>query len=390
MLQSELIKGLVALQTEDPSILSAAEVVEGQTYVNPKTGYGIVFYTPWEIHPWNHFSTTSSRHTIDFFEQTLGAPHPLPGSNQVWWLKELFNLAGLVGFFMFLVPCVDLLLSIPFFKGLRAGIVTPVPALATVKQKRGYWIWSIVGGLLMAVFLIPLLVIGMNLVNPFWPQDTTSPIATWAFGSGLIGLLILRVSAGSWKDRKQEYGVTFSRGNLLKTILLAVLVVSITYILVFAADYFSKTDFRFWSFDIRVFSASKVWVALKYSPFFLTFFILNSLSVNQNRFEDWSEKKQLWVSILFNILGVVVFIALQYIPCLITGATFFGTMGGPLAGAMALIPILLFPFVPLLAIAAVVGIKMYELTGNIYLGGIVNGLLITMITVANTSFTYPY
>jgi hypothetical protein len=33
---------------------------------------------------------------------------------------------------------------------------------------------------------------------------------------------------------------------------------------------------------------------------------------------------------------------------------------------------------------------MYKLTGNIYLGGIVNALFIVMITVANTSFTYPY
>lgn len=390
MLESDLIKNLVALQTEDPAVLSAAEVLEGQVYVNATTGNSIVFYTPWEIHPWNHFSTVSSRHTINFFEQTLGAPQPLAGTNQIWWLKEVFNLVGLIGFFMFLVPCAELLLALPFFRPLRAGSVAPLPALTTSKQKRKFWIWGIAGGLLMAIFLLPLLVLGINLVNPFWPQDTTSPIAVWALGSGLIGLLILRISSGKMKGRGLEFGSRISGSHLLKTTLLAAAVVCITYVLVFAADYFFKTDYRFWSFDIRVFSASKIWVALKYAPFFLAFFLLNSLSVNRNRFEDWSERKQIWVSILFNVLGVVIFIALQYLPCLITGSTFFGTMGGSLAGALALIPILLFPFVPILGIAAFTGIKMYQLTGNIYLGGIVYGLLIAMLTVANTSFSFPY
>ena len=391
ILENEIIKNLVALQTEDPSILSIHEVVEGQTYVNARTGYGIVFYSPWEIHPWNHFSTVSSRHTIDFFESTLGAPQPLSGTNQVWWLKELFNLLGLIGFFMFLVPMTELLLSIPFFKDLRTGSVPAVPALASPAQKRKFWIWGIVGGLLTGIFLIPLFVVGMNLVSPVWPQDTTGPIAAWALGSGLIGLLVVRITSGKMKNRGSEFGARIGWKPLLKTIFLAASVVSLAYLLVFAADYFFKTDFRFWSFDIRVFSASKIWVALKYAPFFLGYFILNGLSVNRNRFETWSERKQIWVSILFNVVGVSVFLVLQYLPLLITGSTFFGMLvKGPLAGALALIPILLFPFVPILAIAAYTGIKMYKLTGNIYLGGIVNGLLIAMLTVANTSFTYPY
>lgn len=42
------------------------------------------------------------------------------------------------------------------------------------------------------------------------------------------------------------------------------------------------------------------------------------------------------------------------------------------------------------ALAACIGLRLYRLTGNIYLGGIVNALLVAMLTVANTSFTYPY
>ncbi len=390
LLTQERIKNMVAMQTEDIAIKSAAEVVEGQVYRNAQTGNTIQFYVPWEIHPWNHFSLVSADHTVTFFDQTLSAPNPIPGSNQTWWLKETFNLLGLIGFFLLLVPLADLLLTIPFFKSLRADSVAPVPALETKKAKSRFWTWGFIGAVLVGVVLIPLMVFGMQLVNPFWPQDTTSPIGVWALGSGLLALLILRIAGGKWKDRKETFGVKISRANLGKTILLALSLVAFVYVTVFTADYLFKTDFRIWSFAVKAFPANKIAVALKYLPFFLTFTIINSLSVNRNRFVNWKERKQIWVSILFNILGVVIIIALQYIPCLITGATFFGPMGGMLAGAMALVPILLFPFVPILAIAAVIGIKMYKLTGNIYLGGLVNGLIITMLTIANTSFTYPY
>jgi hypothetical protein len=297
----------------------------------------------------------------------------------------------LIGFFIFLVPLAEVLLSIPFFSELRARTILPIPALGSAKQKRKFWIWGIAGGLLTGIMIIPFFVIGMGLVNPFWPQDTTSPIAVWALGSGLIGLLMVRITSGRMKGRSAEFGSKIGWKPLLKTILLAVAVVSITYLLVFTADYFLKTDFRIWSFAVRVFSANKIWVALKYTPFFLGYFLLNSLAVNRNRFENWSERKQIWVSILFNIVGVSVFLAIQYLPILFTGSTFSGLfMSGMIGGGMALFPILLFPFVPILAIAAVTAIKFFRLTGNIYLGGFVNALLITMITVANTSFTYPY
>lgn len=142
---------------------------------------------------------------------------------------------------------------------------------------------------------------------------------------------------------------------------------------------------------IRTFSAEKVWVAFKYLPLFLVYYLVNALAVNRNGFEGWSEGKQIAISILWNILGVVLFLALQYVPLLFTGMTFFGSIfTGILASAGALFPILVFPFVPILSIVAVTAIKLYRRTGNIYLAGILNALVITMITIASTSFSHPY
>lgn len=40
-----------------------------------------VIYTSNIIHPWSHFSARSTKSTIEFFEQALGAPNPIPATN---------------------------------------------------------------------------------------------------------------------------------------------------------------------------------------------------------------------------------------------------------------------------------------------------------------------
>ena len=61
-----------------------------------------------------------------------------------------------------------------------------------------------------------------------------------------------------------------------------------------------------------------------------------------------------------------------------------------IASVFAMIPILLLPIVPIMFITAAIAVRSYRLTGNIYIAAIVNTLLIVMITVATTSFSFPY
>lgn len=50
-----------------------------------------------------------------------------------------------------------------------------------------------------------------------------------------------------------------------------------------------------------------------------------------------------------------------------------------------LYPMVLLPFLVLLFAAAMISRSLYKLTGNIWLGAMVNTLIITMIGVANTA-----
>ena len=388
LLTSANTKNLVAVQT-GIQLDGAAE--EGKFYVNGDNGYVMAFYNPAEFHALNHFSPSTVRHVANFFEETLGAPKPLEGTKQTWWMKEAFNLIGLIGFFGAIVPFAALMLEHPYFASLKAEQTLTVPALADKKQKGKYIRTNATSGVICAILLLPLLLIGyVGLLNPIFPQDTTGGIAFWSVGSGLIAWWMLRVGNGKLKGRGAEFGVTVPKGTKRKTLLLALSVVAATFMLVFIADYVFMTDFRIWTLDIRVFDFAKIIVALKYLPFFMVFYVINSVSCNRNCFEDWSEKKQMAAAVGFNILAPALFLAVTYVPVIFTKMTIFGGLPGMLVAIGALIPILVIPFVPILGIAGYLSVKLQKLTGNIWLGGFVNALLITMITVANTSFSFIY
>ena len=88
--------------------------------VNGKEAIRAIF-TPYEIHPWNTVSTGVVEFSVDFFQNALGAPNPIPGTNQVWLWKELFNVFGLSGICMFVLAFAKVLLETRFFSTLKAG-----------------------------------------------------------------------------------------------------------------------------------------------------------------------------------------------------------------------------------------------------------------------------
>lgn len=386
ILDNPITKGLFAMQT---GIEISGSIVEGQAYSNPETGFTMRLWSPWQTHPWNHFSGTTCGYVVEFFEDTLGAPNPLPSGNQIWQWKEFFNCVALVGFFLLLVPTADLLMNTQFFAELRTkDTLVPLPS---VKFGR-YILPNLISSIIAGVLIMPLIAIGfLFLVNPVWPQDTTGGIGLWSAGCGLVALLCMRASGFRfWKERR-EVGIAVGGRKIGKSILLSLVVTAIAFSTVFLTHWLFKTDFRIWTFAIRAFSPAKVWVAIRYLPFFLIFYLIHALGASRHRFNGWSEKKQIFMASLWNVLGILLFVALQYIPLAINGMTFFGMiMSGALASAGALFPLLMFPVVPILCIASAVAVKLYHKTGSIWTAGFINALVVTMLTVANTSFSYPY
>ena len=393
VLTSDSTKTIISLQTGEP-FTGPAE--DGVFYTNQKTGRSVAFYNPAQFHATNHFSSTVVGYLVTAFEHSMPSSNPLPATTQVWLLKEIFNLIGLIGFFLFIVPFTELLLNTRFFEELKAETPDLLPKPVSMKR---YVRSNIIAGIFITLLTVPFLLLGyMLLISPLLPQDTTGGVGLWCVISGLIGLIVVRRGFGKkFKGCGEELHVKIGWKKFGKTVLLSLIVCGCTYALVFLADYINQTDFRFWTFDIRVFSANKIWVMLKYLPFFAVYYVINALAVSRSSFQHWSEGKQMVVTALFNIMAPALILLVTYVPTIFLGKTLWVAMLGNATGAlallpsaMALIPILMIPFVPILAIAAFLGVKLYRRTNSIWPAAIINSLMITMITVANTSFSYPY
>ncbi len=386
IMDSETLATVVEVQTG----LTLSTIEEDTLYTNSDNGYTFAIYMEAQFHATNHFSTAVVDNMVNQFNQTIG-----DGSEaltQVWMWKEIFNFVGLVGMFMFIVPFTKLLMNIPFFASInKSADIQPLPALEG-KVKKKYWITNVSNSLIAMLFIVPFMGLGyLLLINPVWPQDTTGGIGLWAAMCGLISLMFFKINNGKFKGRRKELGINIGWGNWGKTLLLAVSVVTATYSLVFIADYVFKVDFRLWTWVARVFTFDKLLVAIRYMPLFGVFYVLNSLCVSRTNFENWSELRQIGMAVLFNVLGTVIFVAITYIPTLWLGTTLWGASSSAIIQMVgALIPILCIPIIPTLAVAAFINVKLYRSTGNIWLGGLINTILITLMTVANTSFSYAY
>lgn len=389
-LNSDTNKHYIAIQTGNTIV---GDIEEGKAYESAN-GYSLTFYNPAEIHALNHFSIQTETAILNLFEDSIGSPVKISSTNQMWWVKELIQAVGLVGFFLFVAPFADFILSSNIFKSLRSTGTNALPY--EQKSVRRSVALTLVGGIFSAILIIPIFTIGQSLtVNSFWPQDNTGAIGLWSLLSGLISILVLRISVGKFKDNYERLGIKTRISDFGKTLIVAVITVVVTFMLLFIADYLFKTDYRLWCIDIRAFEASKIHVAIQYIPLFALFYIMNSVSVTYFNYEGWSDRKKILVVGLLNIFAPLLVIAITYIPILFVGESlwvhlFAGTSNVMLMYICSSIPSLCIPFVPFLFAAAYINVKCYKYTGKIWLGALINAMLITMITVANTAFTLSY
>jgi len=357
------------------------ETVDGEEAIR-------VIYNPAIIHPWSHFSKRSTVATIQFFDAALGAPNPIPAGNQIWQLKEFFNAVGLVGFAIFIVSFATILLRSGFFASLRAE--APVSPISVAREGKG-WFWSmlVLSAAFGTILYIPLLtgVKSFTFFRDPWPQSQPWGIGLWAFYCGLFAIVLMlayHFLAGRRNGFKPlERGVAISWTNLGKTVLLALAVFAASYAWVFVADYFFKTDFRLWTLAVKAFGAEKLGIALfPYAPLFLVYFLATSVAVNSfnhntvgtaNGKRGWGNVAILAVA---NTLPAVIILCLQYFTFFSTGEMMFRSANMPI--------VWLFPFLVILPATTVIARKLYLRTNNPYLPGLINGLIVTVISCTNT------
>lgn len=413
-----------------------------------------IIYTPNEIHPWNHFSRTTTAHLIDFYTEAFaGVTSPnqtranLSSGNQIWWLKEAFNFVSLIGFFVFTLSLIRVLITLPFFKNAIVSQPGVVSAGKTRNEKIISWVIIIVATLLPAIFFPALfnknaagmrpllygtyavavlsiiwllyafykrsenqegkvasiwrkcgvialyallLVIWIVRAESFVPlgrafnQPTTNQIAYWAVASGLIAALINVIVY--YLDRKQKGTAFGNYGIVLKpmVILSSLAAAVVTVVAGYIVLWVMQAIF---GVDFRVWTLAvrtfKVEHFLTALRYLPFFLVFYLINVIVVNVNTRGLKKGGYLAAIALNVGGLVLWLLNHYGRLF--AT--GVAAHP---TETLNGILLFALVPILGIAAVYARKLFEETGNVWLAAFLNTILFTMITVANTAMFWNF
>lgn len=349
-----------------------------------------VIYRPDVIHPWSHFSAKSETCVIDFFTKALNAPNPIDSSNQVWQWKEAFNFVGLVALAIFICAFGTLMLFTPTFESLRAKEVIQPAKLAD--NKANFWFWgSLAAGVLFSCLIYINAVAFGN--TKAVSQTEAMGLGVWSTLCGLFTILSMVVFYQCYGKKHgmnlAELGVKMPLKKLGLSILLGVIIAVMAYVCVFTADYFFYADFRIWTLAIKAFEAP-ILKFLPYGLLFVTFYIASSVANNCFNYNEIGGKS--WVNTiivaLFTALPAIILPAIQY-------TTYF-TQKHMMWQQMALgtnnvnppmYVLWLFPIILILFASTVINRVLYKVTKNPYVGGVVNVIMVTLLTITNTCTT---
>lgn len=364
-------------------------VVPGQLYGNIADGTARILHQPAVTHPGDHFSEEAIGYAIDWFDRTLDGAESIPTSDQIWRWKEIGTLIALIGMVVLIAPAIIGLGQSSAFDSLNHNL----PVLRSLNGA-GWWVGALVFTALPAVTLFPFKGISESLgwqASALFPQNITTQVMVWAILTGLIAIslfclwhFLLNRNAGGSSD---SYGLTWNGqvkfGAIGRSFLLALSVVAVLYTSLILTDYLFDVDYRIWVFGIKLLSPLQLRMALSYLiPFCIFFLIVATILHGQLRQSHWSFRKELVTNWLLLTIGYLVLLIVQYTP-LFMGNTL-------LIASEPLWTIIAFQFIPLMTIATVVFTVSYRVTGRIYTGAFINGMLISWIVVASQATHYAF
>lgn len=432
--------------------VNSGELKDKDTVLRPSQTGERIIYTPNQTHPWNHFSRTTTGHLIDFYTHAFdGVTSPnqknvdLGSGNQIWWLKEACNFIAMIGFFLFIVPFISLLVKVPFFNKSVSETKETVAAPATTGQSVAYWI-SIVFCSLIPAILYPTL-----MDKQAGGLDTLSVISIVLLVAGVAAAIIGFVMAGSKKSEPEKAGVLKNIGLggavlAIVSVLMWLLFANANHILPLSSFFNEPTtnQVAYWALASALIMAfvtigfyyfNKKKAGTKFEHYGISWnpvTILSSLCTAVVAVvvaylllfamqAIFGTDFRIWTFAVRTFNGEFIIAALRYMPFFLLyyfinavalnantrgrkggyALSIFLNVGGlilwmlaqygldfttgvAMYPAQALNSILLFALVPCLALAAIYARKVFEKTNNVWLASFLNTILFTMITVANT------
>lgn len=424
-----------------------ATVEEGRTYGSIDDGTARRLYTPATTHPGDHISTNAVADSVDWIQRTLPGGESPPPSNQVWYWKEVGTFLALLGGMLFVFPAGGLLLERDAFDAVEQTVPPAVAErdagwyvsalLATLIPALTYFPTTVAGDSFVPI-----------LPNWLFPQQLTNAVVLWALVNtvvivglvgawhvrrvaddgqlgrfvlpgvlvvgaltlvgasvadfvatgqdllgvpAVIGTLLVGVTLGGWALSRESpagdgesspYGLSLPRGwaSLSRSVGLAFGVVGGVYALSLLVDAVFNVDFRVWFVAFRLLTPWQFRAFVAYLPLLFVFFLAVGVLLH-GRLRTRETTASLPRAMVSNVVilagGMTVLLALQY-------GALFASNSLPIP-QLALYAIVGLPFVPALALIAIVSTYFFHRTGRVWTGALINTLLIGWFLVGSTA-----
>jgi len=363
----------------------------GKTYGDFAAGTARRVFVPPITHVHESHHPGAIAETLLWLRAALAPPEDdwIDPHSQIWPVKEFSTLVAMLAGFALLLPLGFLLLGTRPFRPLLAR-----PSDGYACPPRDYRRFVAVNGVLMWLYLPLILVLfGVHKylvrIDGAFPMMMVNAIVWWFLWVNIIGFFLFRrwfarqaaprgVSLLDLGISDQAGALRVDAGRLGRAALLAVGLFFCMYFLEYLAEKVFLVNFRFvWPFfnDLTPYR----WrMFLLYLPWILVCFLQTGVFLHgqlrraprTTPMRTFSGRS--WDSVVALCLPVVLFLAVQYIPLFTTG---FIPFEGP-NGLFVVFVINLFHVLALLAITAVISTWFFEWTGRIYLGAILNALLV--------------
>ena len=159
--------------------------------------------------------------------------------------------------FLLLIPLTKNLLKISFFSIIVKKVPEPLP-VQNRKSKIIFWSLISFSALVACVTFIPMVEVAKYLfpeaatrnLTWFFPQRMNNSVMLWALFNGTLGLILFFLSYymfGKKHGVKQNsWGLGISLNELFRTVILALSIFAIYYLILYVIYALFHIDYRFW------------------------------------------------------------------------------------------------------------------------------------------------
>ena len=379
-------------------VIPAANPQIGVTYGDFEQGTARRVYVPRTIHFMESHDRGGISEMLEWMRKALRPPEQwwIDSKNQTWAVKEWATLLAMFACFASLLPLGRLLLGLNLFKNLEGA-----PTGNYSCSVKSYVRFSSINGVLLWLYLPLIFVLfGMHVylvpIDRIFPMMMVNGVVWWFFWVNVIGFFVLRrwfrkesqKTWLTWTDMGVSYrqkGFGLEGGRLAKTVLLALILFGFAYFSEHLLEQIFIVDFRFLFPFASDLTPERAWLCLRYFPFILVGFVFMGVFLHgQLRRPGKSGRLATWLSWSFwnlvaMITPVILFLMIQYVPLFTTG---FIPLVGPGGMFVAFIHGL-FHIIGVLIIVVPLSTWFYQLTGRIYLGAVLNALIVTWMFVSS-------